>query len=111
MSCVASAFAAERLPAKGLAAKYPGDAGIERDPAVVFAENFDEPALDALWKRWETVTDKPGMSFSTDVPAGSAGKQSLIMERTRGSGVHLYRRLKDADGGFGYDRGFSRYYV
>ena len=111
LSCVASAFAAETLPAKGLAAKYPGDAGIERDPAVVFAENFDEPALDALWKRWETVTDKPGMSFSTDVPAGSAGKQSLIMERTRGSGVHLYRRVKNANGGVGYDRVVARYYV
>lgn len=102
---------ATALPTAGIAAKYPGDAGIDRDPAVVFVENFDEPSLNELWSRWETVTDKPGMSFTNDVPPGSAGKQSLVMERTRGAGVHLYRRLKNAQGGFGYDRVFARYYV
>ncbi|HMJ90362.1 MAG TPA: hypothetical protein VK530_11125, partial [Candidatus Acidoferrum sp.] len=109
--CALLLVTAATLPTEGIASRYPGDAGIERDPAVVFAENFEEPTLDDLWKRWETVTDKPGMTFSSDVPTSGAGKQSLIMERTRGSGVHLYRRLKNVSGGWGYDRVFARYYV
>lgn len=108
---IASRGFAATLPSEGIASRYRGDQGIEHDGAVVFAENFDEPSLEEMWRRWETVTDKPGMSFSDDVPAGSAGKHSLVMERTRGSGVHLFRRLKNSRGGFGYDRVFARYYV
>lgn len=99
------------FPLHGLAGKYPGDAGIERDPRVIFAENFEEPSPEALWGRWESITDKPGMTFTGDVPAGSAGKQSLLMERTQGPGPALYGRLKNRAGGFGYDRVFARYYV
>ena len=99
------------FPSEGIAAKYPGDAGIDRDPRVVFVEDFEQDSIDALWKRWETVSDRPGQSFSEDVPPGSKGKHSLIMERTKGSGAQLYRRLKNKDGGWGYDRVFARYYV
>lgn len=102
---------AATFPDKGIAAKYPGDRGIGQDPRVVFVENFEAPSLDELWQRWETVTDKPGQTFTNDVPAGSSGKQSLVMERTKGSGAHLFRRLKNNDGGWGYDRIFARYYV
>src|SRR5688572_26247202 len=104
-------FGAPVSPTNGLAAGYPGDVGIERDPHVVFVENFEEQSLDALWKRWDTVSDRPGMSFSADVPRGSAGKQSLVMERESGSGAQLYRRLRNAHGGWGYDQLFARYYV
>ena len=114
----ASAFAAEKtssvsaFPEKGLAARYPGDVGITNDPKVIFVENFEEDSLAALWKRWDTVGDKPGMTFSTDVPAGSKGKHSLIMERAKGGpGAQLYGRLKNKAGGWGYDRVFARYYV
>jgi hypothetical protein len=51
------------------------------------------------------------MTFTGDVPAVSAGRQSLLMDRTQGAGAALYRRLKNANGGFGYDRVFARYYV
>jgi hypothetical protein len=103
---------ADPFPKEGLAARYPGDVGIERDAKVIFVENFEEESLEALWKRWDTVGDKPGMTFSTDVPAGSAGKHSLIMERDKGGpGAQLYGRLKNASGGWGYDRVFARYYV
>ena len=74
------------FPPDGIAARHPGDVGIEKDPIVIFTEDFEEKSLAALWKRWETVSDKPGMSFSADVPPGSAGRHSLIMERERGSG-------------------------
>src|SRR3954470_4831417 len=99
------------FPGEGIAARYPGDAGIEKDTRIIFAENFDEDALETLWKRWETVSDKPGMMFSDEVPPGSAGKHSLVMQRSKGSGAQLYRRLKNKDGGWGYDRVFARYYV
>jgi hypothetical protein len=99
------------LAADGIASHYPGDAGIERDPQVVFVENFEEDSLETLWKRWETVGDRSGQSFSADVPSGSAGKRSLLMEREKGSGAQLYRRLKNKEGGWGYERLFARYYV
>ncbi|HEX7860479.1 MAG TPA: hypothetical protein VF773_09150, partial [Verrucomicrobiae bacterium] len=98
------------FPEKGIAAKYPADRGIENDPRVVFVENFEGP-LDEIWKRWETVGDKPGQSLTADVPPGSSGKTSLLMDRTKGPGPQLYRRLKNKEGGWGYDRLFARYYV
>jgi hypothetical protein len=96
---------------EGLAARYPGDAGLERDPSVVFIENFEQDSIDALCKRWDTASDRAGMSFSEEIPAGSSGRKSLIMERTKGPGAQLYRRLKNKSGGWGYDRIFARYYV
>ena len=105
------AATAAPFPQKGIAARYPGDRGIESDSQVVFAENFEQSSLDELWKRWETVGDKPGQSFSPETAPGSSGKQSLVMERTKGSGAQLFRRLKNKSGGWGYDRIFARYYV
>ena len=110
--CGISAAQAAAFPERGIAAGYPGDAGIERDERVIFAENFESASLEALWSRWETVGDKPGMTFSAETAPGSAGRQSLIMERAGGGpGAQLYRRLKNKQGGWGYDRVFARYYV
>jgi hypothetical protein len=106
-----TANALRTIPLEGIATKYPGDAGIERDPRVVFVEDFEEDSLETLWKRWETVSDRAGQSYSDDVPPGSKGKHSLIMQREKGSGAQLYRRLKNKDSGWGYDRIFARYYV
>ena len=39
----------------GIASKYPGDKGIDQDPAVIFLENFDSGSLDAIAKRWESI--------------------------------------------------------
>lgn len=103
--------AASPFPEKGIAARYPGDGGIEKDSKVVFVETFEEASLDDLWRRWETVGDKAGQSFSRDVPRGSSGKQSLAMERRTGPGPQLFRRLKNGAAGWGYDRIFARYYV
>ncbi|MFN0066549.1 MAG: hypothetical protein ACKVYV_02835, partial [Limisphaerales bacterium] len=102
---------AAALPTAGLAVAYPGDAGLERDPRVIFVEDFESPTTDVLAARWETAGDTPGMTFSADTPSGSAGRQSLVMERLDGPGPSLYRRLRNAAGGFGADRVFARYYV
>lgn len=103
---------AEQLPSgPGLAAKYPGDEGIERDARVIQVEKFEQADIATLAKQWESVGAKDSMSFAADVPSGSAGKQSLLMDRQSGPGGSLYRRLKNKQGGFGYDRVFARYYV
>jgi hypothetical protein len=92
----------------GLAARYPGDAGIAKDPRVVFAEDFEEPSLDDLKERWESVTSAENMAFAQDVPAGSGGQRSLLLTHVggKGHGGHLYRRLPP-----GHDKLHARFYV
>ncbi len=102
---------ARRLPEGfGLAAKYPGDRGIGRDPHVLFAEDFETGSLTDLGRRWSDVSNKDGkvLAFSADVPAGSAGKRSLQMTATLGenTGGHLYKQLPH-----GGDTLFARFYV
>ena len=103
--------AAEITNAPSIALGFPGDVGIERDPRVIFTEDFEEPSIDTLAKRWDTAGAMNSMSFTSDVPAGSRGKQSLLMDRQSGPGGQLYRRLRNTSGGWGYDRVFARYYV
>jgi hypothetical protein len=95
----------------GIASKYPGDEGIAKDPDVVSVEGFEEESVEAMQKQWENVKGPGIMSLSDEVPAGSSGKKSLLMHRTEGSGGHLYRRLKNESGGWGYDQLFARMYV
>ena len=94
----------------GLAARYPGDVGIEKDPAVVFAEDFEEGTLDVLLKRWTDTSNKNGkvLAFSTDVAGESAGKRSLQITATRGenSGGHLFKVLSP-----GHDELYVRFYT
>src|SRR5262249_45163738 len=98
-------------PKEGLAGLYPGDAGIERDPRVIFVESFEHDSLDALAKRWETVGGRDTIALSSDRSANSAWKQSLLIDRKKGPAGQLCRRLKNQNGGGGYDRVFARYYV
>ncbi len=100
----------------GLAAKYPGDVGIENDPDVVFVAAF-EGSVDDICSRWESVAGKAMMSKSDEVPPGSGGKQSLLLTRVVGGteeytgGGAFYRRLKNEEGGYGYDQLFFRFYM
>ena len=104
---------AARLPEGncGIAARYPGDTGIANDADVVFVEAFEHDSLEALVTRWETVGRVETMSFSPETPPGSGGRQSLLLERQEGAGGSLYRRIRNEEGGWGYDRLFLRYYV
>ena len=47
--------------AAGLSAKYPGDLGIEKDPAVFFAENFESGDL----KKWDQVRGSAAINTDT----------------------------------------------
>lgn len=92
----------------GIAARFPGDHGIASDPHVIFAEDFEESSVPEMRKRWETVTQGDQMAFSTDTPAATGGRHSLLMTHIggKGTGGHLYRRLQP-----GYDKLYARFYV
>ena len=94
----------------GLAARYRGDAGIGKHPAVVFVEDFRGGPLEELRARWSDISNRDGqvLAFAEDAPAGSASPRSLRLTATRdaNSGGHLFRNF-----GAGYDRLFLRFYV
>lgn len=96
----------------GIAARYPGDIGIENDPDVVFVATF-EGSVDEIVSRWESVSGKDIMTKSDETPPGSGGKQSLLLTRPEGTmeGGHLYRRLENDEGGYGYDQLYYRFYM
>ncbi len=99
-----------RMIPSGLSARYPGDVGIERDPHVLFAENFETGSIAEAGKRWGEISNKDGkvMAFSSDAPPASAGKRSLQMTATLGenTGGHLYTKWPR-----GVDKAFARLYV
>src|SRR5688572_9161121 len=68
----------------GLAAKYPNDAGIGRDAAVLLAEDFERGEIADLGKRWTEVSNKDGkpLAFVADAPKGSTGRRSLEITAT-----------------------------
>ncbi len=92
----------------GIAAKYPGDEGIEKDPNIIFVEKFDEGSVEAVGERWDEVKHPRILSLSDDIPQGSADGSSLLITHLggKGSGAHLYRRLLP-----GYDQVYARFYV
>jgi len=105
----AAAAAPDALPegATGIAAKYPGDAGIDKDPRVLLHEDFEAGVLDT--KRWSEISNKAGaLTFAEDAPAASPGKKSLLVTATLGTntGGHLFRRFKP-----GVERMHARFYV
>jgi len=88
---------------------YPGDAGIENHPDVIYVEKFDEASLSTVTGRYTDVLNPAGMMLDTDLPPGSpAGGRSLRITATGGadSGGHLYRNLPA-----GTDAWYLRYYV
>ena len=92
----------------GIAARYPGDQRIDRDPAVVFFESFADGKVEDLSQRWDTVVDPQTMTFTPDGAPGSQDGQALLITHTggEGEGGQLYRRLLP-----GYDQLFARFYV
>src|SRR5256884_3152405 len=96
----------------GIAARYPGDVGIETDPEVFFVERFDEGTIASLAARYEDVLNQGDLSFVADVPPGSAASSSLLMTAVGGvrPGAHLFKNLA-ADGRAQDDTLYLRYYV
>ena len=86
--------------AAGLAAKYPGDAGIERDPAVLFADNFESGDM----RKWDQQRGRVVMTGT----APHSGKWSVQMPMERGQNTG-----GDAIKWFtpGADTVYARFYV
>ncbi len=101
--------AAANMPATGLAAQYPGDANIDKDPNVLFAEKFSGSLTD-IFSRYDDKLNTDGMSLDTDIPAGSASAHSIKMTSVTGgvsSGGHLFKAFTP-----GFDSVvYVRYYV
>ncbi len=107
----AGARAGDDLPeGPGIAARYPGDAGIAKDPAVLLAEDFETGTIGDLGRKWTEVSNKGGkpLSFSDLKPGGSKGRRSLQITATPGedTGGHLFAPLAR-----GVDTAFARFYV
>jgi hypothetical protein len=94
------------LPAgPGLAAKYPGDEGLERDPAVVFAENFESGDL----KKWDDLDGNkpPQVRLVTEPEQVHHGRYAAQLEAPpgKGAGADLTKLFMP-----GHDTVFARWY-
>ena len=82
----------------GIAARYPCDAEIARDPHVLFTEDFEEGSLDAVTARWTEVSNKNGevLALSATCRPAAPDSAALEMTATRGknAGGHLWKLFK-----------------
>ncbi len=81
----------------GLAARYPGDVGIGKDPAVLMAEDFEMSPPVVQWMKpggWFEPTFGPGLGMElTDHVPAAGGKRCLqfnLRQGKQGSGSMFY---------------------
>src|SRR5947208_15699063 len=70
-----------------LADRYPCDRGIAGDPAVVWAESFEEGSVSAVTSRYDDYKNAGGMALVPDTPSGSCGAASMQLTAARRSGA------------------------
>jgi hypothetical protein len=85
----------------GIASQYPGDEGIEKDPRVLFVEDFETGDLKEIGARWGEISRAESMDLSGDLHAASPGRRSLHIAKNG----HLYTHTK------GVDAMYARFYV
>jgi len=85
----------------GLASLYPGDEGIERDPRVLFVDDFETGTVAETGARWGDIRAPENMSFSEDLHADSPGNRSLRIAKNG----HLFTHTR------GVDTMYARFYV
>jgi hypothetical protein len=62
----------------GIATKHPGDVGIETDPAVIFADGFeDDSQASDLTKKWDAVYQNQDIRIATEPGNIYGGKKAL----------------------------------
>ena len=93
-----------------LSNRYQNDIGIEKDPAVLYVEKFNDD-LDQVAGRYDDVVNKAGMSLETDLPDGSKQAKSIKMTSIGGKneGGHLYKRFPKGFDGTVYIRYYVKY--
>jgi hypothetical protein len=88
------------LAAEGLAARYPGDVGMEKDPAVFFADGFESGTL----RKWD---ERRGTAVaSTTAPHAGAWCVDMTMNRSLDHGGDTIKWFMP-----GADRVYARFYV
>lgn len=91
--------ALEPLPAgdTGVAAKYPEDAGIGKDAAVVFAHDFEDVSTVAeLRRRWDSVFHDDTLAITADsdnVHGGGKAVEMVFRRKDGEAGNGLMKRL------------------
>ncbi len=81
-----------------LSRRYPCDKGLASDPAVLFAEAFDEPTVAALTARYEQSDDPAGMALVTDVPVASCGGTSVqLTSSATANATDFYKTFAPTD--------------
>lgn len=85
---------------KGLSAKYRNDEGIERDPAVLFADNFESGEL----KKWDQK--RGGISVTEKAPNNGRFAVETLAIRGKNEGGDAIKWFMP-----GHDRVFARVYV
>src|SRR5204863_8247026 len=73
--------------AQRLADRYPCDQGIAGDPAVVWAENFEEASVSAVPSRYHDYRNAGCMAPVPDKPSGSCGSVWMICSADGGTGA------------------------
>jgi hypothetical protein len=83
----------------GIAAKYPGDVGIGKDPAVVFAHGFEDVASAAdLRRMWDAVFHDATIAITTEPRNVHAGKKAVeftFPQKAGDVGNGLMKRLAE----------------
>ncbi len=85
----------------GIAAQYPGDEGIEKDPRVLFVDDFETGTVKETGARWGQAYLEENIDFPGDVHENSPGVRSIRIARNG----HLYTHTK------GVDALHARFYV
>jgi hypothetical protein len=93
----------------GLAAKYPGDAGLKRDPAVIHYDGFEDYDTPAdVHKKYEFVMHTENMRLADEPANVNHGRKAMeftLPKQEEGNAAALYRVIKEER-----DVLFLRYY-
>jgi hypothetical protein len=83
----------------GIAARYPGDAGIEKDPAVVFHADFEDCRTTAdLSQTWDVMYNGEHLSITEDAANVNGGRRALeitIPKQEKSLSVDVGRNLAE----------------
>jgi len=83
----------------GIAAKYPGDVGIEKDPAVILYDGFEECAKTAdVHKKWNFVLHDESITIAEEAANVNHGKKAVeftLPHQQAGHSIALYNVIKE----------------
>src|SRR6059058_1382835 len=95
-----------------LADRYPCDRGIAGDPAVVWAESFEEGSVSAVTSRYNDYKNAGGMALVPDKPSRSCGAASMQLtadgRNAATQATDLYKRLDTGQDDL-YVRWYAKY--